>query len=155
MKNLLLIVVVAIFLIGCKTVPIQDREAIRVPSGLNEGHVEAAILVTLGNHSANESSLSNWQMITDNALQARLRSYRSAERSGFERYWYFEEKKPGSVFVVFRKSELYMRVALHFDNHQVKSEIVESKNFRQSKTEIHKNAYMYLQDFEDRLHRSL
>lgn len=155
MKRLLIIAVAAALLIGCKTVPIQNRSPIHVPSGLNENQVEAAILLTIGNHDANESNLSGWQMIADNALQARFQHYTSTEYSGFERYWYFEERKPKTIFVGFRKSELYMRVAVHFDTNEVKTDIVDSKNFRQTDKEIHKKAYMYLDDFEYRLQRSL
>ena len=128
-------------------VPIQDREPIRAPSNLNESHMETAILINL-----NTANISTWQTIADSALRATLRGYSSG---GNDRYWYFEEKMPGVVFVGFRKNDLYMRVALHIGNHQIKSEIVESKNFSQTSTQIHKNAYFYLQEFEDRLQRSI
>ena len=155
MKNFLFIAL-AVLLVGCKTVSIYERDPIRVPTGLKESDVEDAILLTLGKHSITESNLSGGQKIADNALKAGLgRRYVSAESGSYDKYWYFEEKTPGTIFVAFRKGDLYMRVALNFDAHQIKTSIVESRNFRQSETKIHKQAYVYLQDFEGRLHRSL
>lgn len=154
MKNILYVLAL-VALAGCKTVPIQDRAPIRVPTGLNESHAEAAILLSLGNHSPNETNLSGWQTIVDNALQARLRGYQSAEVSGYERYWYFEERTPGVVYAAFKRAELYMRVAVRFNASHIKTAIVESRNFSQTETMIHKNAYFYLEDFEDHIRRSL
>jgi hypothetical protein len=155
MRKILCLFVIAFLLGGCKTVPIQDRAPIRVPNGLSENHVEAAILLAIGDHSANEGSLNGWQMIADDALRSRLKNYQSSAISGYERYWYFEERQPGTVYAAFRRNELYMRVAIHFDKSRIKTEISESRNFRQTTTEIHKMAYVYLEDFEDHIRRSL
>lgn len=155
MRKILFLFAIAVLLGGCKTVPIQDRAPIRAPNGLNESHIEAAILLAIGDHTPTEGNLSGWQMIVDDALRARLRHYQSSAISGYERYWYFEERMPGIIYAAFKRNELYMRVAVHFDSHQVKTEISESRNFRQTNTEIHKMAYVYLEDFEDRIRRTL
>ncbi len=154
-RNVVISVALIVLLAGCKIVPVRHIDPVRVPSNLNESQVEAAILITLGDHQAEESSLSTWEMITDNALRAALRNYNSADRSGDERYWYFEEKGEHVIYVGFMKNDLYLRLALHIGNQKIQPEIVDSKNFYQTATEIRKNAYFYVQEFDDRLQRAV
>lgn len=157
MRNTLALFLV-LFVAACAvTVPIKDREPIPVPSGLSMTDVELAILMAIEDRPL-PPELTPGQEITDSALRAALPGYASVadrKQRELENPWYFVDRQPGKVFAAFQRNHLYMRVKFGFDTEAIESEIVESRHFRQTETSIHKNAYVFLREFERRLRRAL
>jgi len=140
-------------LAACKSVPNVPPPPIEVPAGLAANDVEFAILLAIAD-PPNPPALSPGQRITDHALNAILWTYDSVQKPRNEP-WYFEGREDGVVLAGFQHRELYMRVRVTYDTHQVSLAIVESRNFDQTETRIHRGAPARLQTLENRIRRAL
>lgn len=158
MRRTPVVAILFTLLVACAvTVPIQPREPISVPSGLSPTDVELAILMAIEDRPL-PPELTPGQEITDSALRAALPGYaRVAEdkQRQYDNPWYFVDRNPGSVHAAFQRNHLYMRVRFDFNTERVRTEIVDSRHFRQTDTHIHKNAYVHIRKFERRLRRAL
>ena len=69
--------------------------------------------------------------------------------------WYFEDRQPDVVYAGFQERRVYMRVAVRYDAHNVTMEILDSRGLKQSEDRIHKRAFVWLQQLEQRVRRAL
>jgi hypothetical protein len=149
----MLAVSAALALAACKSVPYADPAPIPVPAGLEANEVEFAILLAIAD-PPDPPRLSPGQRITDHVLDAVIWSYDSVEEPRTEP-WYFEAREPSAIVAGYQHGPLYMRVRVKYDTKSVSLSIVESRNFDQTETRIHRGAFSRLQVLENRIRRSL
>ena len=68
---------------------------------------------------------------------------------------YFEDREPRIVYAGFQDRRFYMRVAVRYDARNVTMEIVDSRGLKQSEDRIHKRAFVWLRQLEQRVRRAL
>jgi hypothetical protein len=148
-----LVLAAALWIVACKSVPYADPPPIPVPRGLQDNDVEFAILLAIAD-PPEPPKLSPGQRISDQVLDAIVWSYDSVEEPRTEP-WYFEARERRAILVGYQRGPLYMRVRVAYDTETVSLSIVESRNFDQTETKIHRGAFARLQTLENRIRRSL
>lgn len=135
---------------GCKTVTITDLPHVKVPPNLDRKEVEFAILHGLGAFS-DAPQTSNWENISDHALDARLWTHQSLQEDNKwaeDGKWFLESAEPDVIYAGCRSGEHYLRVAMQYSKDWVDMRIIGSKNLHQSGNRIHKLALSWLNDLE-------
>jgi len=150
MINKTIVSIILLTLAGCITIPNESPPPINVPNGLTNNQVQLALMMSIADKPL--PPLSPGQQITDNVLTSLITGYESATP---RQYWYFEDNDSNVLYAGFQRKNFYMRVAINYDNNKVVLEIVDSRNLRQTTTEIHKRAFQWLQTLENRIRRNL
>lgn len=148
--GILLLIASCAVSVGCKTVPIEERTPIRVPTGLDDDSIELAIVIAVINPPP-EAINFNYKAaeITQEILTAIFgQSRRRVD-------WFVESRNPGVVYAGRQKGRHYLSVALHYDLDSVRIEILRSEELSQTSTRIHKTAYAWIQTLEQRLRVAL
>ena len=142
-----------ICLVACTTVQNVSPPPISVPSKLTENDVELAILMAIADRAA-PPKLAPGEKVTDNVLSSVIDPASNTARRQKEA-WYFEDRQPGVVYAGFQERRFYMRVAVRYNAHNVTMEILDSRGLKQSEDRIHKRAFVWLQQLEQRVRRAL
>jgi len=140
-------------LVACSTVQNVSPPPISVPSKLTQNDVELAILMAIADRTA-PPKLAPGEKVTDGVLSAVIDPASNTARRQKES-WYFEDRQPGKVYAGFQDRRFYMRVAVRYDARNVTMEIVDSRGLKQSEDRIHKRAFVWLQQLEQRVRRAL
>ena len=122
-----------------------------VPNKLTENDVELAILMAIADRAVSPK-LTPGEKVTDSFLSA-VKDPASARRQ--KESWYFEDREPRIVYAGFQDRQFYMRVAVHYDARNVTMEIIDSRGLKQSEDKIHKRAFVWLRQLEQRVRRAL
>jgi hypothetical protein len=104
--------------------------------------------------SAVPPKLAPREKVTDSVLREVIDPGKNSARRQKES-WYFEDRQPGIVYAGFQERRFYMRVAVRYDAHNVTMEIVDSQGLKQSADRIHKRAFVWLRQLEQRVRRAL
>jgi hypothetical protein len=140
-------------LAACSTVQNVSPPPISVPSKLTEDDVELAILMAIADRTG-QPKLAPGEKVTDSVLSAVVDPVNNTARRQKE-LWYFEDREPRTVYAGFQDRRFYMRVAVRYDARKVTMEIVDSRGLKQSEDRIHKRAFVWLQQLEQRVRRAL
>lgn len=141
---------------SCKTVPNVSPPPIVVPDGLSYNDVERAILMAVTDSATSPtSSLAPSQKVTVTVQKTFIGSNIGSNEGGSGRDWYFEDRKPGVVYLGYQRGALYMRVEARFDTESITLSIIDSRNFDQSGSRIHHGAFARLSTLEVEIRRSL
>lgn len=140
-------------LVACTTVQNVSPPPISVPSKLTENDVELAILMAIADRAV-PPKLGPGEKATDSVLSAVIDPASNTARRQKES-WYFEDRQLGVVYAGFQERRFYMRVAVHYDAHNVTMEIVDSQGLKQTADRIHKRAFVWLRQLEGRVRRAL
>jgi hypothetical protein len=154
MQYKLLVTSFFICLAACSTVRNVTPPPVSVPSKLTENDVELAILMAIADRTS-PPKLAPGAKVTDSVLSAVIAA--PANNTGRRQRdpWFFEDRLPGIVYAGFEERRFYMRVAVHYDAHNVTMEIVDSRGLKQSEDRIHKRAFIWLQQLEQRVRHAL
>jgi hypothetical protein len=153
MRYKFLAVSLVMCLVACSTVRNVSPPPISVSSKLTENNVELAILMAIGDRTA-PPKLAPGEKVTDSVLSGVIDSASNNARRQKES-WYFEDREPRTVYAGFQDRRFYMRVAVRYDTRNITMEIVDSRGLKQSGDRIHKRAFVWLQQLEQRVRRSL
>ena len=144
---------------SCKTVPNVSPPPIVVPDGLSYNDVERAILMAVTDSATSPASptspLAPSQKVTVNVQKTFIGSNIGSNEDGSNRDWYFEDRKPGVVYLGYQRGALYMRVEARFDTESITLSIIDSRNLDQSGSRIHHGAFARLSNLEVEIRRSL
>jgi hypothetical protein len=139
--------------VSCTTVPKSSIGSIQVPGHLTERQVEFAILAALADQPPPDD-LSPGLEITDRALKAwfgwRYQSARDARNR-----WFLEGRETDRIFAGFQRGNYYVRVAISYSSAEVRFEVDDSRNLRESESRIHHAAVEWIQELEVRIRRFL
>jgi len=150
---LVLTLVGVVVILGCKTVPIEQRAPIAVPAGLNANDVEVAVLYELANQNI-PTDLTPGQQISNNAMKA-LFLFRYRSVSDRKQGWYPESAEPGVIYAGLEKGPYYLRVGIDYTDTSIQTHIIESKQLNQTDDRIHKAAIQWIDQLEMRIRRAL
>ena len=150
LHHTLAIAVTLLVLSGC-TVALTPR-TINVPPNLSTPDVETAIIASLTPPPPEQ--LNAREQITDRALNAVLRRYRSVEDFP-SNTWFPESVAPGMVEAGYKRGEYYLRAAIQFDDRTVNLRVIDSRNLRQNGDRIHKTAVVWLDSLDTQIRRAL
>jgi hypothetical protein len=140
-------------LVACSTVRNVSPPPIAVPNKLTENDVELAILMAIADRAVSPK-LTAGEKVTDSHLSmVNDPASNSARRQ--KESWYFEDRQPRIVYAGFQDRQFYMRVAVRYDARNVNMEIVDSRGLKQSEDKIHKRAFVWLRQLEQRVRRAL
>jgi hypothetical protein len=140
-------------LVACSTVRNVSPPPIAVPNKLTENDVELAILLAIADRAVSPK-LTPGEKVTDSLLSAVNDPASNSARRQKES-WYFEDRQPRIVYAGFQDRQFYMRVAVRYDARNVNMEIVDSRGLKQSEDKIHKRAFVWLRQLEQRVRRAL
>ena len=140
-------------LVACTTVRNVSPPPIAVPARLTENDVELAILMAIADRVI-PPKLAPGEKVTDNLLSVVIEPASNSGRRQKES-WYFEDRQPGLVYAGFQDRQFYMRVAVRYDANNVTMEIVDSRVLKQSEDRIHRRAFVWLGQLEQRVRRAL
>src|SRR5215467_8108312 len=153
MRYRLLAASVFICFAACSTVQNVSPPPISVPSKLTENDTELAILMAITDRAV-PPKLAPGEKVTDSVLSAVIDPATNNTRRQ-RGPWHFEDRQPGIVYAGFEERRYYMRVAVRYNPRNVTMEIVDSRNLKQSEDRIHKRAFVWLGQFEQRVRRAL
>jgi hypothetical protein len=153
MQYKLLVTSFFICLVACTTVQNVSPPPISVPTKLTANDVELAVLMAIADRVA-PPKLAPGEKVTDSVLSSVIDPASNTARRQKES-WYFEDRQPGVVYAGFQERQYYMRVAVRYDAHNVTMQIVESRGLKQSADRIHKTAFVWLDQLEQRVRRAL
>ncbi len=135
---------------GCRAVPIRDRAAIRVPSGLDSETVELAIVLAVVNPPPQAIAFEHTAaQITDEILTAIFG--RSSRRID----WFIESREPGAVYAGRQRGPYYLSVSLRYNDKSVHVDILRSEALNQRGGWIHPTAIRWIETLERRLRIAL
>jgi hypothetical protein len=120
--------------------------------GLGVEDVELAILLAIAD-PPEPPTLTPGQEITDELLSKILGGRRGARRAGNP--WSFESREPEHIFAAYERGNVYMRVAIRFDDQLVMLRIVASRNLGQSGNRINDEAFTLLAELDRRIRRTV
>jgi hypothetical protein len=120
--------------------------------GLEVEDVELAILLAIAD-PLEPPALAPEQEITDELLPKILGGRRGIRRPGNP--WSFESREPGLIFASYERGNVYMRVAIRFDDRLVMLRIVTSRNLGQIGDRIHDEAFTLLAELDRRIRRTV
>ncbi len=135
-ETIVVALLLALGLLGCRTTPIREPDVIRVPAGLTTTQVEMSIA------SAIEYSTlrGGWKVGSKGRVLP--------EDDEQVPVWYVEARNPGAIGVACKKNDHSLRAVIRYNAHEVRVEIIGSENLLQSETRIHENAYTWIADLE-------
>ena len=148
-----LVLVTAILLMGCKTVPESNIRDIDVPGELNTAQVEFASLVTLAERPPPED-LRPSERIADHALKAWFGPFYQSIQQPDGR-WFLEAREDQSITAGLQSGPAYVRVRMDYDAQSVRFELEETRNLRRYSNRVHERAVQWIQDLEVGIRRSL
>jgi hypothetical protein len=149
----LVILLAALVVVSCRTEQIGVREPIVVPSGLTENEIQIAILTALTDLSHPPAYDPNVIVAGSVGDAIAWSLFKEAERSSSG--WYPESHEPGVIFAGLDVRSHYMRIAIHYDTKSVRTQIVESRNLKQSGGRIHRKANAWLAKLEAKIRVAL
>jgi hypothetical protein len=126
---------------------------IAVPNKLTENDVELAILLAIADRAV-PPKFTPGEKVTDNLLSA-VNDPASNRARRQRESWYFEDREPRIVYAGFQDRQFYMRVAVRYDARNVTMDIVDSRGLKQSEDKIHKRAFVWLRQLEQRVRHAL
>ena len=138
-----------LIVLGCRTVPIQERAAIRVPSGLTPEQVELAIVYALAQPPPGTLELKHQASKVTAEILATL--FGADDDKG----WFVEAREPGVVYAGYRQDSHYLSTAIPYNTTMLRVEILRSDNLDQSDTRIHKAVYVWITDLEVKIRQAL
>jgi hypothetical protein len=120
--------------------------------GLGVEDVELAILLAIAD-PLEPPALTPEQEITDELLPKILGGRRGTRRA--DNPWDFESREPGEIFARYERGNVYMRVAIRFDDQLVMLRIVASRDLGQSGDRIDAEAFTLLAELDQRIRRTV
>jgi hypothetical protein len=137
---------------SCRTAPIPAFEPIKIPAGLSSQHVELAILSGILNKPP-PPQIDPLVPYTDEQFQRLVWDHYLSTAHG--RSWFPVSRDPGIVYAAVDTRGHYLRVALMYDTASIRTEIVETKNLKQSEGEIHSRALSWIENLHNHIRREL
>lgn len=140
-------------LISCRTARWDQRQPIVVPPGLSAEEVGLAILADLTNQPL-PKELTTGEAIADNAMKA-LFAWRYQSVNQPRDAWFPVSFEPGIIQAGFERGPHYLQAKIRYNEKEVTTGVSGSRNLRQSGHAIHKNAVAWLDHLDTRIQRVL
>jgi hypothetical protein len=153
MRIALVAAVALALVLGCRTVRIQPRPPIAVPSELTLEQVELAILAAVANESPAVAITPGSEGSVARIEAAKIGALRSQKPAGDG--WFPESIEPDAIVATFQKAHFSLRVRIRYTQYEVITEILDSRHLKQSRSAIHFRAIEWLEELETRIRRSL
>lgn len=152
-RSILLVAALALPLAAaCQTAPLVNPEPIAVPPGLSSQQVEVAILSGIRNTPPPPDYRLDEDM-DEAEFDAFVRRHLMSDLR--RRSWFAESREPGVVHAAVDTRGHYLRVAVRFDTDQVRIQLAESRNLKQSRNRIHGRALRWMRNLEFHVRREL
>lgn len=145
-------VLLVVAALGCRTVPIPAFEPIAIPRGLSSQQIELAILSGILNKPPPLALDPTHPMPAADFDRLIWQSYMYNARS---RSWFPESRKPGEIIAAVDTRGHYLQVSLRYDQGQITTEILQSRNLLQEGGEIHKKAVAWIANLHEHIRREL
>lgn len=129
-------------LAGCNTIRLVSPPPSSVPQSMTEEEIEYVLISCLGS-SANDQNVSAGMHMANEILHRRF-----GGEFVQKRYWSYEGRDKDVVYAGFNNRSHYMRVKMAYSKEDVRFSIVDSRNLKQTKTRIHRNAMQWLGGLE-------
>jgi hypothetical protein len=142
---------VAAGVVSCRTIPMPASfETIQVPPGLTVRDVEVAILAGIRNKSAGVGydplqPPPNYERFVQASYMVDLPGHS----------WYPESRQAGTVIAAVDTRGHYLQVALRYDEHSIRTELLQTRNLLQENGRIHKKVPDWIANLHEHIRREL
>ncbi len=155
MRISLIIGVLMLSLTGCITQPKQTLQA-NVPSGLDRGDVELAILLATGLSAPDNEKVATWaEYVSATLRNAGDRHVSRLDEADDEDRWVFDTADGKSITASYVDGKEILRVSIDYNAASYTIRITGSEHLNESATKIDAVAETWLSDLTLRINRAL
>lgn len=142
----------ALALAGCKTVPMPEPYVIPLPAGMTAQQAEVAVICGILNTTP-PADYDPMKPLSDEEFKAMI--WIRLVGSARSRSWFPESRDGSTIYAAVNTRGHYLRAAIEQKPMEIRMSIVESRNLEQANGRIHEAAVKWMRNLDDHIRREV